>query len=482
MYNKIENQEGQETKEKKPPGWWNDYQHCYDEAKKYSTRYEFERGCCAAYKNALRNKWLDDYIWFEKSFRWTFDECYKEALKFSSVKNFRKDSHAAYTACIKYKWIDEFDWLERTKQNNGYWGKERCYEEAKNYKSRGDFAKGSPSAYNKARKNHWLDGYSWFFESASEKKWDYETCMEESKKYKTRTDFHNGNNSAYAVARRNKWLDEYTWLESTKNLEKQDVIYVYEFKEFNIAYVGRTLEYRKKDRDWEHLYDRKDSVAKFVHENNIKMPEPIYLEEGITVKEGSAREQFWIDKYKNEGWTLLNKKKGGSIGGLGRGKWCYESCYEEAKKYTRIVDFAKGSPGAYQKAIKEKWRDDYTWLPYAKRWTYEEIYELAKQFDYKVDFYRGNCGAYDTALRNGWLDDFDWFIDGIKRTGENHRKWNYNTCKEEAKKYKTRGEFGKSSSRAYYVALQNGWLSEYTWLKRRSSKNLSTEGVPTPEE
>lgn len=350
---------------RKPSGYWDNYENCYEEAKKYKSRYDFEKGSETAYNYALKNKWLDYYVWFEKQFRWTLDTCYKEALKYKSVKDFRKYSHAAYTAAIKYKWIENFDWLERTRQNNNYWNKERCYDEAKKYKSRGEFVKENQSAYNSALKNKWLDSYTWFSESASAKKWDYESCLEESKKYKTRTDFYKGNNSAYKVSCENKWLDKFTWLENPINSEKQDCIYAYEFKELNSVYIGRTLEYRKKDRDWEHLYDRKDSVCKFAYENKVKVPNPIYLEEHITVKEGSKREQIWIDKYRNDGWILINKKAGGSVGGLGRGKWNYETCYNEALKYKRVSDFAKGSPGAYLKSIKNKWRNDYTWLPHS---------------------------------------------------------------------------------------------------------------------
>lgn len=319
-----------------------------------------------AYNNALRNKWLDDYVWFEKQFRWTFYDCYKEALKYSSVKSFRKESHAAYTASIKYKWIEKFDWLERTRQNNGYWNKERCYEEAKKYKSRGGFAKGSQSAYNVANKNGWLDDYTWFSESASAKKWDYETCLEESKRYKTKTEFHDGSNSAYSVACRNKWLDEYTWLE-----------------------------------------------------------------------DGNQKRIIWT----------------------------YEACYQEALKYKTRSEFAKANQSAYNRARINGWLEEYAWLPKPKVWTYEEVYELAKQFEYKVDFYRNNCGAYDTALRNGWIKDYYWFLDGIKRTGEKHRKWDYETCYKEAMKYKSRGAFGTTSQRAYYIALQNNWLDDYTWLE-----------------
>lgn len=96
-----------------------------------------------------------------------------------------------------------------------------------------------------------------------------------------------------------------------------------------------------------------------------------------------------------------------------------------------------------------------------KVYTYEEVFEIAKQYEYKVDLMRNNRGAYDAALRNNWLNDFDWFHDGLKRTGENHRKWNYETCFKEAFKYKTRGEFGTKSSRAYWIAIQNGWIDTY---------------------
>ena len=45
----------------KPRGYWT-YEHCYEEAKKYKTKKEFEKNCESAYKVALKNKWLGD--WF----------------------------------------------------------------------------------------------------------------------------------------------------------------------------------------------------------------------------------------------------------------------------------------------------------------------------------------------------------------------------------------------------------------------------------
>lgn len=296
---------------------------------------------------------------------WTFEDCLNEAKKYHSVKEFRELSHNAYTAAIKHKWIEQFDFLHRTRQNNNFWDRKHCLEEARKYTSRGEFAKNCQSAYNSALKNNWLDDYTWFSPSASKKKWTYETCKEESKKYTTRTEFHDGNSSAYKVSCLNKWIDDFTWL---------------------------------------------------------------------------------VDG---------NEK---------RIKWTYDRCFQEAKKYSRIADFAKYSPGAYNASIKNKWRDDYIWLPHSKIYSYEEVYGIAKQYQYKVDFQKNDRGAYDAALHHDWLKDFDWFFDGIKRTGERHRKWNYDSCFKEASKYTTRGEFGTKSARAYVIAYQNGWINDYVWL------------------
>jgi hypothetical protein len=62
-------------------------------------------------------------------------------------------------------------------------------------------------AYNIARKNGWLDSYTWFSISKTTKKWTYETCYNEAKKYTTRNEFKKGCESAYTVARKNGWLD-----------------------------------------------------------------------------------------------------------------------------------------------------------------------------------------------------------------------------------------------------------------------------------
>ena len=42
--------------------------------------------------------------------------------------------------------------------------------------------------------------------------------------------------------------------------------------------------------------------------------------------------------------------------------WTKDEIFEESKKYTSRLEFAKKSTGAYTKALKNKWLDDMTWL------------------------------------------------------------------------------------------------------------------------
>ena len=98
---------------------------------------------------------------------------------------------------------------------NGYWNNyENCYNEAKKYKTKVEFARGAPSAYNSARRNNWLENYNWF-ENVNKlyaeriRKWTYKTTKSEALKYKSRWDFGKNNEAAYKVALQNKWLDDF---------------------------------------------------------------------------------------------------------------------------------------------------------------------------------------------------------------------------------------------------------------------------------
>ena len=85
------------------------------------------------------------------------ETCYEEAKKYSTRNEFRKGSSGAYAVARKNKWIDDYIWFEEIHKPMGYWNEETCYEEAKKYSTRTEFHKGSSGAYAVARRNGWMD-------------------------------------------------------------------------------------------------------------------------------------------------------------------------------------------------------------------------------------------------------------------------------------------------------------------------------------
>lgn len=143
-----------------------DYDACYKIALQYSSKGEFQRKSKYVYEKARLKNWLKDYTWFipirKPKGYWTYEKCYEEAKKYTKFNDFLIGCKPAFCTSYNNGWLDDFTWLGYIKKPNNYWNEKTCYEEAKKYKTRNTFAKGSRGAYHVAWKNGWLDDYSWF--------------------------------------------------------------------------------------------------------------------------------------------------------------------------------------------------------------------------------------------------------------------------------------------------------------------------------
>jgi hypothetical protein len=207
---------------KAPPGWWDDIQHCHDEAMFYATRGAFACGASAAYTKAKKNKWLDDMFKphsgskVDRS-RWTLENCRAEALKYTTRTKFQIGSGSAYqTACVK-GWLDEICSPHMgpspMRVDRGHWTLENCRAEALKYKTRIEFNIGSGSAYQTACVKGWLDEICSPHMVPSPMRvdrghWTLENCRAEALKYETRAAFKKNSGSAHEAARKNGWLHE----------------------------------------------------------------------------------------------------------------------------------------------------------------------------------------------------------------------------------------------------------------------------------
>ena len=89
--------------------------------------------------------------------KWNKDSVFEESKKYTTRNEFRKYSNGAYTLAWKKGWLDEMSWFKEIRKPNGFWTKERIYEEAKKYARRTQFARSCVKGYKVARQNSWLD-------------------------------------------------------------------------------------------------------------------------------------------------------------------------------------------------------------------------------------------------------------------------------------------------------------------------------------
>ena len=149
---------------------------------------------------------------------WTKERVFEEGAKYSTRMEFKRNAPRAYSLATENKWIDEMEWVESHVKPMGYWqNKQTVMEEARQYSSRVEFRWGSTSAYKSAISNGWIDEMTWLKRPKNYNlKWTRESVFLESHKYMTRGAFKEGCSTAYQVARKNGWLNEMTWLTSQR--------------------------------------------------------------------------------------------------------------------------------------------------------------------------------------------------------------------------------------------------------------------------
>ncbi len=455
-----------------------DYNKCYEIAQQCSSSTEMKNLNGSAYNAARKNNWIKDYAWFVRKQHtpYTYEEVYEIALNYTCSSDFQKGNGSAYGKARENGWIKDYTWF--TVKQHAPYTYEECFEIAKKYKSRVEFARGAVAPYNAALNHGWLDDYTWF--ESPQKPYNYwtkERVKEESKKFKTRGEFHDQSGTAYGKARVNGWLDEFTWLKDDRidfSNDKIDCVYAYEFENYHSVYVGRTLMRRAQERDYEHMFTDSDAVVLFAREHDVPIPPMKVLETGLTLKEGTEREGYYLEYYRSNGWNTLNRAKTGGIGLLFRNKWSKRTCREEAKKYRTRAEFAKKSPGAYEVARSNQWLDSYPWFEEKRKITgywedYKNCYDAALQCQTKSEFANKFSAAYLSARKKGWIKDYGWFLTEQEARSKARTKWRIEDCIEEAKKYKSKKEFSTNALGAYKAALRYKIMDSFDWFEPTST-------------
>lgn len=238
------------------------FEDCHKEALKYNTRKEFQNKSSTIYCYSLRNKYLNDICghMINGRFKWTNELIHKEALNYNTRLEFQNNSPNAYSAAIRFKILDKVCSHMKKIWNN--WTNEEIHLEATKYNSRNQFAINSPNIYSAAIRFKILDA----------------VC---------------------------------THMLDRPGLDLKRIIYVYEFIETKTAYIGLTNNFKK--RNSVRKYNKNDSVTEYIESSKLK-PKIIFLTDYIDALEAQILENIFIKEYKENGWKILNKISGGSLG------------------------------------------------------------------------------------------------------------------------------------------------------------------------
>jgi len=287
--------------------------------------------------------------------------------------------------------------------------------------------------------------------------WTKEKCVEIALKYKYKKDFIANDINAYCAAHRNKWIDDVcSHMIEIGNLKRR-CIYAFEFEDKSV-YVG--LTFNVEERKYDHLWRKRSTVYKYLELKKINFVFK-QLTNYILVDTAKIMEGEFVEKYRNDGWIILNITKTGGVGG-NTFYWTYDKCKEEALKYLDRTSFSKNARGAFSSAYNHNWLNEICshMIELQKPkgyWTKEKCQEEALKYNTRKEFLINSSKAYSFAYKNKYLNEIcSHMIELQKPKGY----WTKEKCQEEALKYNTRKEFLINSSKAYDFASRHKYLNE----------------------
>jgi hypothetical protein len=342
------------------------------------------------------------------------------------------------------------------------WSKEEVYKEASKYTTMSNFQISGGGAYASAKKNGWLDDIRKNFE-IKKRNWTQDEIQKIANNYLHRGEFCRENGAACKYAREKGWYEDIVKHMEPVGNKYNRAIYVFEFPDKSV-YVGLTGNVDRREKS--HTEEDENSAVRLHMLQLGKKPKMKIVSDGyINFKDAQNMEGCVVEKYRNEGWRILNRTKTGSLGSCTR-VWTLDMLKDLAKKYKNRTEFLTKEPNAYAAIARNGWLDDV--FKDMKRlinpnntWTYEVVAKEASKYNKKSDFAKGSPLAYNAARSKGWFEEL------TKNYTGGFTKWTYDLLKKEAKKYKTRKEFATNAASAYNASKRQNVLDDFFPIDKR---------------
>lgn len=328
------------------------------------------------------------------------------------------------------------------------WTKESCREHANRYDNVGDFKRYSDGAYQACFRNGWFDELTTHMtrNRMPNGYWTEDKLLADASKYVHRIDFKNFSNAAYQTAKKWGILDKVCEHMTPKGDRKRRFIYEIWNDSRTTVYVGLTYDIAARQST-----HRKNEKMTQVFGENLTL-EPVT--EPLEIENAKQEETHRIFSYKMLGYDVINKQKGGNLGGS-QEIFTREVCSVLAFSCKTRNEFAQKHATAYSKSCANGWLDDICQhMDISKRkprnyYSFEKCRELALTCSTRAEFGKKYQSAWSAARSQGWLEEV---ISHLPETRHPVNYWTPEKVQEIANLYSTKTEFSREAPKAYYAA------------------------------
>ena len=281
-------------------------------------------------------------------------------------------------------------------------------------------------------------------------KYSKEICLATAKTCNSRVEFFNKYPGMVDHAKRHGYYEECCAHMGTRGNKKR-LIYAYEFLDSHAAYIGLTFKMEVRNK----RHHKEGAVYDYARSHGIDIPKPKILTDYMEQEEASIQEGVWLQKYKDDGWIILNRFKTGSLGGQEILDYDIAKIEESMRGYSKMDDWNK-SYSAYREYIRQH-NLDYLLDKYfpnrmVKKYdNYEECYKAYSACKSIRQVHDKFPGALASAKRHGWHKE----LSSLCRAS--NVKWTREVLTELVSKYTTLKEFKQQNKGAYQILLKRGW-------------------------
>ena len=192
--------------------YWENKDVTFKESKKYSSRTEFCKGSHGAYRVSKKNGWLDEMTWLNRK------NVYKDPVDVV-YRYYFPQYNAIYVGRTIYPKLRDVQHRTREKDTVYRFAKENN----SNIPDMEILEEGLTVLQGAEREGYWEMHYrNKGFKMINKQpcgslglmcrgKWSKEKCFEEAKKYKTRSEFQQNSSQAYHISMEKGWIEDMTW-------------------------------------------------------------------------------------------------------------------------------------------------------------------------------------------------------------------------------------------------------------------------------